>query len=37
VPVIPTYHPSYILRGNWVQEPLFKNDLETAKQLAEKS
>jgi uracil-DNA glycosylase len=37
VPVIPTFHPSYILRGNWVQEPLFKNDLETAKQLAEKS
>jgi uracil-DNA glycosylase len=35
VPVIPTFHPSYILRGNWGQEPLFKQDLEVAKKMLE--
>jgi DNA polymerase len=30
VPVIPTLHPSYIIRGNWNVEPLFKSDLEQA-------
>ena len=35
-PVIPTFHPSYILRGNWAAEPLFQQDLEKARQVAEK-
>lgn len=30
IPVLPTFHPSYIMRGNWHTEPVFKKDLETA-------
>jgi uracil-DNA glycosylase len=32
--VIPTYHPSYIIRGNWSVEPSFLADLVKAKELA---
>lgn len=35
VPVIPTFHPSYILRGNWAVEPLFRQDLEAARGILE--
>lgn len=35
IPVMPTYHPSYIIRGNWGQEPLFLGDIKKAKELAE--
>ena len=33
IPVIPTYHPSYIIRGNWDQEKLLLADLIAAKGL----
>jgi DNA polymerase len=32
--VVPTYHPSYILRGNWKDEPLFLSDLVKARELS---
>lgn len=32
--VIPTYHPSYILRGNWTAEPAFLADLVKAAGMA---
>lgn len=34
IPVLPTLHPSYILRGNWKMEPLFLADLKLAKEYA---
>lgn len=37
VPVVPTFHPSYILRGNFAQRPTFRADMERAKALAEES
>jgi len=33
-PVLPTFHPSYILRGNWPLEPLFLADIRAAKRVA---
>lgn len=30
IPVLPTFHPSYILRGNWKEEPVFAEDLVQA-------
>ncbi len=32
--VVPTYHPSYLLRGNRSQEPLFQADLSLAARMA---
>lgn len=37
IPVIPTFHPSYIIRGNWDCESIFEADLKNAYQLAQKS
>lgn len=37
IPVIPTFHPSYIIRGNWDCESLFSADLEKAHDLTRKS
>lgn len=34
VPVVPTFHPSFIMRGQWKQEVTWINDLEKAKRLA---
>jgi DNA polymerase len=34
VPVVPTYHPSYLLRGQRQLEPLFQADLQLAARLA---
>ncbi len=34
VPVVPTYHPSYLLRGNRAAEPNFQADLVLAASLA---
>lgn len=34
VPVIPTFHPSYLMRGNWHEVPLFHADLQRARELA---
>ena len=34
VPVVPTYHPSYLLRGNRAAEPAFQADLGLAAALA---
>jgi uracil-DNA glycosylase len=36
IPVIPTYHPSYIMRGNWSEEKTFAADLAAAKAIAAK-
>jgi DNA polymerase len=33
VPVIPTFHPSYIMRGNWSEEKLLKQDLAQARDI----
>ncbi|MBI3420060.1 MAG: uracil-DNA glycosylase [Proteobacteria bacterium] len=33
IPVIPTFHPSYILRGNWAAEPLFQKDLAESRKI----
>lgn len=33
VKVMPTFHPSYILRGNWSEESKFMDDLKRAKEL----
>ncbi len=35
--VLPTYHPSFIMRGNWGMEPAFLADIKKAVQLAAKS
>ncbi len=35
VPVIPAFHPSYILRGNWAAEPLLAKDLMAAREVLE--
>lgn len=37
IPVIPTYHPSYIIRGNWDCEPILAGDLKMAFELTQKS
>lgn len=37
IPVIPTYHPSYIIRGNWNCESILAGDLKTALELTQKS
>ncbi len=37
IPVIPTFHPSYIIRGNWDCEAIFEADLKNAYQLTQKS
>ncbi len=37
IPVIPTFHPSYIIRGNWDCESLFAGDLKNALGLTKKS
>ncbi|MBY0428606.1 MAG: uracil-DNA glycosylase [Alphaproteobacteria bacterium] len=36
IPVIPTYHPSYIIRGNWDCESILAGDLKTAFELTQK-
>jgi uracil-DNA glycosylase len=36
IPVIPTFHPSYILRGNFGMEPIWASDLTTALETASK-
>lgn len=33
IPVIPTYHPSYIIRGNWACESQLQSDLIMARNL----
>lgn len=33
VKVMPTFHPSYILRGNWSEESKFSDDLSKAKKI----
>lgn len=35
IPVVPTWHPSYILRGNWSEEATFRSDIELARRCAE--
>jgi len=30
VPVMPTYHPSFIIRGNWSEKETLKNDIKAA-------
>lgn len=35
IPVIPTFHPSYIIRGNWDCESLFAGDLKNAFKLTQ--
>lgn len=37
IPVIPTFHPSFIIRGNWSLRPNFVSHVKTAKNLAEAS
>ena len=37
IPVIPTFHPSYIIRGNWNCESVFAGDLKNALELTQKS
>ena len=34
VPVVPTWHPSYILRGNFSRIPPWRNDLAVARDIA---
>ena len=34
VPVLPTYHPSFLLRGQWSLLPVFRADLQQAAELA---
>lgn len=33
LPAVPTYHPSYIMRGNWNEEVTWVNDLMKAREL----